>query len=181
MEHTNGTGIAINMDYPVFSENGGVKRDLSVFQTEYRILQKMKRMVAEFSATGKCSCHFMMRELLTAANGATAYDFPLEILLNHAKDYCNVPQAPLFLPMTIIVWKNFSGCILCSVERIFLKWDGRLTLEENLFLNVFMEHSSQITSKLLQQNYDPVGIIGKGDFIRSLREVFGEQLGFTVI
>jgi hypothetical protein len=172
---------AEDISYPVFGENAPVKTDIRVFNTEYRVLQRKKHIDAEVQTGGKCGCRSIMQELLAAANGAAAYDFSLEILLGHVKEYCNAPQNYFFLPMTVIAWKNSSGGTVCSVERVFLKWDSRLTLEENLFFNAYMEQSDQVAEKLLRQKYDPVAVIGKGDFIRTLREVFADKLGYTVI
>lgn len=174
------TTVIKNMDYPVFIENSPVKMDVCVFNTEYRVLQKMKRINAGFFEVKKCRYCSVMRELLTAANGVIAYDFPLEILFGHVKEYSNVLEKSV-IPMTMIAWRNLSGHISCSVERLFLKWDNFLSLEDNLFFNSYMEQSAQIVFKLLQEHYYPLGVIGKGDYIKTLRTVFAEQFGYRVI
>lgn len=180
MTHLIGNSVIRNMDYPVFSENSPVKMDVCIFNTEYRVLQKMKRINAGFFEVGKCNYHSVMRELLTAANGVIAYDFPLKILLSHVKEYSNVLERSV-IPMTIIAWKNLSGRIFCSVERIFLKWDNLLPLEDNLFSNAYMEQSAQVALKLLQEHYYPLGVIGKGDYLKTLRKVFVDQFGYILI
>jgi hypothetical protein len=162
----------------VFSENVPSKMDVCVFNTEYRVLQKMKRIG---TVCRKKQCHSMMGELLTSANGATAYDFSLERLLSHIQEYRDMPESSGFVPMTIIAWKIFSGCMFCSVERIFLRWDSGISFEENLLFNAYMEQSVQVASKLLQEHYYPLGVIGKGDYTRTLRKVFAGPFGYTVI
>lgn len=179
MNHIRGSSSIGNMDYPVFSENIPAKMDICIFNTEYRVLKKMKR-IDEYVGRQN-GYQFMMRELLTAANGVMAYSFPLEILLSHPKEYRTVPKSVGLIPMTVIAWKNVSGCIFCSVERIFMKWNSRLPLEENLLSNAYMEQATEIASKLLQEHYEPLGVIGKGDYIRTLRSVFVEQFGYRLI
>jgi hypothetical protein len=170
-----------NMDYPVFSENAPTQTDFCVFNTEYRVLQKMKRMNSESHVGGQHDCQYIMRELLAAANGAIAYDFPWEILLSHAKEYGSIPESSALIPMTMIAWKTVSGRMFCSVERIFLEMDNLLPLEDNLLSNVYMEQAAQTVSKLSQEQYYPLGIIGKGDYIRTLRKVFVDQFGYILI
>jgi hypothetical protein len=180
MTHMMGNDVNGNMDYPVFNENPPVKMDVSIFNTEYRVLQRMKRINAGFPEAKQCSYQSVMRELLTAANGVIAYDFSLEILLSHVKESCKGPDSSM-IPMTIIAWKNLSGRMFCSVERIFLKWDNSLPLEDNLLANAYMEQSAQVVSKLSQEHCNPLGAIGKGDYRTTLRKVFMEQFGYTLI
>jgi hypothetical protein len=181
MKYAEAGNTILNMSYPVFSENMSIKMDVCVFNTEYRVLQKMKRIGAEFPIGRKRRFHSMMRELLASANGATAYDFPLEILFGHPKEYSNGLKNPDFIPMTIIAWKTFSGRVFCSVELIFLKWDSAFSLEDNLSFNGYMERSDQVASKLVKECYETVAVIGKGDYVKTLRKVFADQFGYTVI
>ena len=178
MKYAEGNYVIQNIDYPVFSENVATQMDVCVFNTEYRVLQKMKRID---TACRKKQCHSMMRELLTSANGAIAYDFSLESLLNHIQEYQNLPGNFGFVPMTIIAWKILSGRMFCSVERMFLKWDSGLPFENNLLSNAYMEQSVQVASKLLQEHYYPLGVMGKGDYTKTLRKVFADQFGYTLI
>jgi len=71
--------------------------------------------------------------------------------------------------------------MFCSVERMFLKWDSGLSFEDNLVSNAYMEQSVQVTSKLLQEHYYPFGVMGKGDYTKTLRKVFADQFGYRVI
>ncbi len=177
MKQPEGHSVVGNMDYSVFSDDFSAKMNTCVFNIEYRVLQKMKRIHGE----NHLDYRLMMRELLASANGATVYEIFWETLLNHGKEYRKLPESFDLIPMTLIAWRTFSGCIVCSVERIFLKWDSALSLEDNLFFNAYMEHSGQVVSKLLKEHYEPVAVIGKGDYIRTLRKVFADQFGYTVI
>ena len=181
MINSTANNMITDMNYPVFNENTPPETDVSVFNTEYRIIQKIKRTTAEMFAIHQDLYRLMMQEILTTANGVIAYDFDLELLLNHLRAYQPAPENRDFIPMTMIAWKNLSGNVICSVEPIFLKWDSSFPLEDNLAANAYLEDPGQLVLKLSRQQYYPRGVIGKGDYVRTLRKIFQEQLGYTLI
>lgn len=171
----------VGIGYPVFSEAVPPGADLAVFDTEYRVVQAMKRMTGKSSGGKRPADPSFMRELLASANGAVAFDIPLEVLLNHVKDLGDNYNSRDLIPATMIVWKEVAGRLFCGVERIFLNWDNGLCFEENVLSNAYLEHSATAVPRLLQGRFRPVAAVGKGDYVKTLRNVFEEQFGYTLL
>ena len=166
------------IDYPVFSE--AAPPDLAVFDTEYRVVQAMRRIAGESPET-KPADPSLMRGLLASANGAVAFDVPLEALLRHVKDLGGSRNNPDLIPVTMIAWKAVAGRRFCGVERILLEWDSGLCFEDNVLSNAYMEQADLAVPRLLRGRFFPVAAVGKGDYVKTLRKVFAEQFGYTLL
>ena len=181
MTDSNRENGTVDIGYPVFSEAAPPGTDLAVFDTEYRVVQAMRRIAWKSSEGRRPADPSFMRKLLASANGAVAFDVSLEILLNHVKDLSDHDNRPDLIPATAIAWKESTGRLFCSVERIFLNWDDGLRFEENVLFNAYMEHSATTVPRLLQGRFHPVAAVGKGDYVKTLRNVFAEKFGYTLL
>lgn len=181
MTHSDRKNWTVGIDYPVFSEAAPPDTDLAVFDTEYRLVQAMKRIAGESHGGREPADPSFMRELLASANGAAAFDVSLETLLSHIKDLGGNGNDPDLIPVTMIAWKPVAGRVFCGVERIFLKWDDELCFEDNVLCNAFMEQAGVTVPRLLRGRFCPVAAVGKGDYVKTLRRVFAEQFGYALL
>ncbi|MBW7573219.1 hypothetical protein [Caproiciproducens faecalis] len=152
---------------------------LRVFNPEYRILKARERIQGIFPCEEK-DLNGMMKNFLSAANGSSSYSVPIELVFDRLKE-CEEPESGDLVPLTLIACKMQSGRVFCSVERLSYSGSDCAAAKHALRRALYTECPENLIRKFREQGYQSSAVLGKGDFTRQLRKVFGEQFGFAVI
>nr|WP_319489885.1 hypothetical protein [uncultured Caproiciproducens sp.] len=151
---------------------------LRVLNPEYRIIKAKERMYEKFPA-GEKQLSGMMKNFLSAANGSSSYSVKIDTIFDRLKESGN-PENTYLVPVTLIACKIEDNQVYCSVERLFYEHNNGMPPKQALRGSLYFEHTEQIIQKFRNLDYQPIGVIGKGDFTRPLSKVFGEQFGFVL-
>lgn len=175
------------MRYATYDDGASVNinsnfQQLYVLDPEYRIIKAKERADAGLSDRSKPQYDRMMKTFMSSASGSVSYNLEIEKILHKSKEYSgSKPGGYRPVPMTLIAYRVMPEHIYCSVEKIFCEWDSRASFVKNLNGEMYIQSCKEVAEKLQNAGYQPIGVIGKGDFVQPLKKVFNERFGYILL